>query len=141
MRTVNLVVMLAVAVISALLGAINLLIGVRTNHLPLMAGLLGLLLISLAYALLLMNHAAKGLRGQLLILLLYMVSAVAGFTACGSLGLVPYTMQSKTMSLLPALNYVWRIVLICGLPAAGSYALAVSLLRRRSAALRPIPDR
>lgn len=133
MRSANLVIMLAVAVISALLGAINLLFGNHPKHLPLMASLLSLILISLAYALLLANHAAKSLGGQLLVLLLYMVSAAAGFVACGSLGLVPYTMQTKAVGLLPALEYVWRTVLTFGVPAAGSYALASFYLRRRSA--------
>jgi hypothetical protein len=140
MRSANLVVMLAVAVISALLGAINLLIGVHPNRLPLMAALLSLILISLAYALLLLNHAAKGLGGHLLILLLYMVSAAAGFVACASLGLVPYTMESQAVSFLPALNHVWRTVLTFGVPAVGSYALAAFYLRRRSAALRRLSD-
>ncbi|MCP1626276.1 hypothetical protein [Pseudomonas nitroreducens] len=140
MRTVNLVVMLAVAVIGALLGATNLLLGEHPRHLPLMASLLGLILISLAYALLLANHAAKGLGGQLLVLLLYMVSIAAGFVTCGSLGLVPYTMASERVGFLPALNHVWRTVLTFGVPAVGAYALAVFHLRRRSAALRHLSD-
>lgn len=140
MRTVNLVVMLAVTVISALMGAINLLLGDHPRHLPMMAALLSLILISLAYALLLVNHTAKGLGGQLLILLLYMVSAAAGFVACASLGLVPYTMESQAVSFLAALNSVWRTVLTFGVPAAGSYALAAFYLRRRSASLRHLSD-
>ncbi|MFJ3261644.1 hypothetical protein ACIPK7_15430 [Pseudomonas sp. NPDC086581] len=140
MRTVNLVVMLAVTVISALLGAINLLLGDHPRHLPLMAALLSLILVSVAYALLLVNHAAKGLGGQVLVLLLYMVSIAAGFVTCGSLGLVPYTMESQGVGFLPALNRVWRTVLTFGVPAVGSYALAVFYLRRRSAALRRTSD-
>lgn len=140
MRSVNLAVMFAVALISALLGSANLLVGVHPNRLPLMASLLGLLLISLAYALLLLNHTAKGLGGHLLILALYMASAAAGFAACGSLGLVPYTMQSQGVGLFSALDYVWRAVLICGVIAVVPYLLAIVYLRRQRAALRALPD-
>lgn len=141
MRSVNLVLMFAVTVISALTGARNLLTGFNhyPNSVPLTALLVGLSLISFAYALLLLKPAAKGNAGQWLILLLYLVSAASGSAACGILGTLPYTMKSMAMSLAPALNYLSRPFLACAFLAVAPYALAIVYLRRQRAALRLTP--
>lgn len=141
MRRFNLVLMFAVCVISALLGANNLLSGIRhyPNSLPLTASLVGLALISFAYALVLLRYATTHNAGQLLILLLYAVSAASGFVACGSLGLLPYTMQSLSLSLVQALDYLWRSVLFCSTLSLASCVLAILYLRCQRAALQPLP--
>ncbi|QEY72090.1 hypothetical protein [Pseudomonas denitrificans (nom. rej.)] len=138
MRSVNLAVMFAVSVISALSGAFNLLNGVKhyPNSLPLTMLLVGLSLISFAYALLLLKPAEKGSTGQWLILLLYAVSAVSGTVACGILGTLPYIMQSMDLSLTPALNHLSLPFLACAFLAVAPYVLAFVYLRRQSAALR-----
>ncbi|MGC4011364.1 MAG: hypothetical protein QM805_21595 [Pseudomonas sp.] len=141
MRSVNLLVMFAVSVISALSGAFNLLNGVKhyPNSLPLTLLLVGLSLISFAYALLLLKPAENGNTGQWLILLLYAISAVSGTVACGILGTLPYIMQSMALSLVPALNYLSLPFLACAFLAVLPYTLAILYLRRQRAALRLIP--
>jgi len=141
MRSVNLLIMFAVSVISALSGAFNLLNGVKhyPNSLPLTVLLVGLSLISFAYALLLLKPADKSDTGQWLILLCYAISAVSGTVACGILGTLPFIMQSMALSLVPALNSLRLPFLVCALPAVAPYALAVVYLRRQRAALRLTP--
>lgn len=143
MRIVNLLVMFTVTVISALSGAFNLLNGVRhyPNSLPLTVLLVGLALISFAYALLLLKPTEKGSTGQWLILLLYAVSAVSGTVACGILGTLPYIMQSMALGLVPALKYLRLPFLACAFLAVLPYAVAIIYLRRQSAALRPSASR
>ncbi|MFR0690343.1 hypothetical protein ACLUTX_13165 [Enterobacterales bacterium AE_CKDN230030158-1A_HGKHYDSX7] len=141
MRSVNLVFMFAVTVISALAGARSLLTGINhyPNSVPMTASLVGLSLISFAYALLLLGHKAKGSAGQWLVLLLYLISAAAGTAACGILGTLPYVMKSMALSFGPALDYVYLPALTCAVPAVAALVVAVIYLRRRRAALRLSP--
>lgn len=139
MRSINLIFMFGIAGVSALLGAMNLIASI--NNLPrsaaLVASLAGLSLISLAYAFLILRRPMQGIAGHFLLLALYMVSSITGFIAGSNIGLIPYVMTSMALSLVPALDYIWRPFLIFASISAVAYALAYLYIRRQSANINP----
>lgn len=137
MRSINLLVMFAVTIFSALSGAFNLLKRFKhyPNSMPLTTLLVGLSLISFAYAHQLLKPSAKGSTGQRLTLLLYLLNAAFGTLACGILG-PPLHHEKHGFGVRPGAEIPQASLPALRSSCSSPYALAVLYLRRQRAALR-----
>jgi hypothetical protein len=134
MRTINIIIMLGIAAISALLGTISLITGINNfpNSVAATASLIGLSIISIAYAMLVLRGTAKNSGAHFLAFLLYAVSATSGVAASSNIGLIPYIMQSMKLNFISALSYVLPTLPICASLSIASYIITHIYIQRQS---------
>ena len=134
MRTTNIAIMFSIAFISALLGVFSLIAGINNypNSLAATVSLTGLLIISLAYGLLVLQSKEKSGRAYFLVLILYVICAIFGVTASSNIGLIPYIMLSMNLGFIPALNYVIPILPICTTASIAAYIAAHIYIKRNT---------
>ncbi|MBM7060732.1 hypothetical protein JQX08_08420 [Pseudomonas sp. UL073] len=134
MRTINIIIMLGITAISALLGTISLITGLNNfpNSVAATAALIGLFIISIAYAILLLRGATRSSGAHLLAFLLYAVSATSGVAASSNIGLIPYIMESMKLNFTSALSYVLPILPICASISIASYIITHIYIQRQS---------
>lgn len=128
MRTISLLIMSGVAIISFVM-ALLLFTGDNRGFTYSAASVIPLSFIattSIAYVTLVMKNPFKQALSQVVIFALYVASSISGSLAAGSIGLTPYIMKSKDLGLWSAFSYVWPAVTIGSLAALFIFIFSVN---------------